>query len=325
MGLPGAEDLAAIADALGKKIYGKHFKIEEEIGELLTELFGSSRAADNILHGTAREGFGLNALGDLAGVPIPQFDMSGNVGMGNVVPGLQEAMKLGSGATFEETLGRAGTDIAGASFGIGINLMKFLGDRELPFSDMKRWERAMPRAMKNVTRSLRYLPEDTNVAKITGAFVQPEGRERNRKGGTIVEFNGSDPEHMMEIALQGMGFGITRLNREWNEIIAKVEVEKYWSGRRSGLMTQYWHTLYTNDKEARRDVIDAILRFNKSVPFGEMGIRSPDLKTSVKIRTKSMLLQQNKIGGTKRYRRLNDATGDKYYTDDDVVGVEVVK
>jgi len=324
MGLPGAEDLFAVADAIGKKIYGKYWKTEEEIAKLLIAILGSNRAADNVLHGAGREGFGLNALGDLTGMPIPAFDMSGSVGMGTVVPGLQAILK-GADGNFESMMGRAATDIAGASFGIAINMVKFLTDTQLPIDDAKRWERAMPRALKNVTRSMRYLPEDVAMAKLTGAFVEPEGRERTRTGATVFEFNGSDAEHLAEIAFQGMGFSITRANREWNEVIARAEVERYWAGRRGMLLTQYWHTLYTDDPDARKDVLRAVRAFNKILPFGEMGISSESLRDSRKARTRTMLLQQNKVATTKRFRRLGQATGELYPTEDDVVNVEVTR
>lgn len=301
MALPGSEDLFAVINFIGRKLYGNGFNLEHDIRDTLTELFGDNQTADLFLHGAGREGFGLPAAADAVGIPFPEFDMSAAVGMGRVVPGLQSLTKLGS-ESFEESLGRTTQDIAGASIGIGLNFFKFLTDNQLPIDDMKRWERTMPRALKNVSKAARYTPPDSNVAALTGNFVEPEGRERSRTGDTIVAFDGDNPEHMMEIAMQAMGFNPTRLSREWDARIAQMEVVNFWRLRRSMLMNQFWHTMYTNDPDGRKDVRKAIAKFNKDVPYGNMAITGKSLKSSVERRIQIRRLREAGVEPTKMFR-----------------------
>ena len=152
---------------------------------------------------------------DMLGIPFPKFDLSASVSMGRIIPGLAE---IGPpNRSFDAMFSRVGTDIAGASFGIGINALKFLSDNQLPFNDAKRWERAMPRAMKNLARGYRFLEE---------------GRERNNNGGTVLKFNASDPEQLAEVVGQALGFTPTRLSRKWDRQRMEQEAVAFWNIRR---------------------------------------------------------------------------------------------
>lgn len=322
MGLPGAEDIEELVEFTGRKLFGKRFKISEEIRKYLLEITGGPRAADLLLHGTGREGFGIGKLGDLTGLPLPYFDMSGSVGMGSVVPGLAPMLNT-DGATFEETLGQMTTDVAGASFGIGINMMKALNDSQLPIDDPKRWERAMPRALKSVIRGARYTPPDVETAKLTGQFIAPEGRERTRGGNTVIAFDGNNAEHMAEIAMVMMGFQPTRLNRKWDDIIARAEVENYWQGRRSMLTGYFWQALATEDPEMRADVIAAIKRFNAEVPFQTMAITKDTLSRSVKTRQKIRAKAEAGLPSSKMYIPLHLQTSELFVSEEDMDGITV--
>ena len=201
MGLPGGDDLMAIAKFIGKKLLGQDFDPERELREIITDIAEDRIPPDLILHGTSRYGFGIPAAMDAMGLPKSQFDLSASVSLGQVIPGLQEVMNP-SGMGFEANFSRAGTDIAGAAFGPGINILKALSDGQYPIDDLKRWERAMPRALANVAKARRFLLEE---------------RERTRTGATVVDFDPTDADHLGEIALQSMGFSSTRIAQRWSQ------------------------------------------------------------------------------------------------------------
>ena len=66
MGLPGAEDLEAVASTAGSKIMGKDFSAERELRKLIVDTFGQGENGvdpDWFLKGIGRFGFGLPQLG----------------------------------------------------------------------------------------------------------------------------------------------------------------------------------------------------------------------------------------------------------------------
>ena len=201
MGFPGAEDLAAIAKLLARNLIGKDFDLEREVREFVVGVLGIEKTIppDLILFGVGRIGLGLPAVADLIGIPKADFDISRRIGLGRIIPGLRE---LGShGMDFDRALSRATTQAAGAAFGIGFNMMKAMTDDSLPLDDFKRWERAMPNAIGNLTRAIR---------------LGKEERERSRTGATVVDFDITDPDHIAELVAKGLGFQPTRLARQLN-------------------------------------------------------------------------------------------------------------
>ena len=267
MGLPGAEDIAAIAKLLGRKLLGVDFDVEREVREFVVDLMGDSISPDLILHGASRVGFGLPTVGDALGIPIPKFDLSANLGLGQIIPGVAQLGQ--TGGTFEDKFANVTTDVAGASFGIGINLLKFFSDDALPIDDAKRWERAMPRALRNVVRAARFAEE---------------GRERTRNDETVVEFDISDPVQAAEVIAQGLGFTPTRLSRVWDKKAMEREAIAYWEIRKRMLLKQYDRALTSRDNEVKADVLAAVRRYNNEVPFPPQRISGETLSTSRKQR-----------------------------------------
>ena len=291
MGLPGAEDMAAIAQFIARRL-GMRLNVEEEVSRFVIDNFGGEIPPDLLLHGASRFSFGLPAAADLVGIPLPVFDMSAALGMGRLVPGVAE---LGPpGFDFDKKFSRVGTDIAGATFGIGINFLKFLSDSELPWTDPKRFERAMPRALKNVFKAGRFFDE---------------GRERTRSGATIAEFDTDEFEDIGEILLAGAGFQPRKLTREWDRISAQREAQNYWKIRRGILMKQFSIAAMAQDKEAKADMIQAIKRYNGDVPFAVMRITKDTLRRSLKERNRRNRLTDAGIAEEKMFRRLRQVLG----------------
>ena len=282
MGMPGAEDLEAVVKFTGRRLFGKEWDAEKELRTFVIDNFGDSISPDLILHGVSRVGFGIPAAFDAVGIPFPKFDMSANIGMGQIIPGVAA---LGPAGDFETKFSRATTDIAGASFGIGINLIRAMSDTELPIDDFKRWERAMPRAIRNVMRGSRFALE---------------GRERTRSGATVLDFDASDPDQLAEIVGQALGFNPTRLSRKWDRQRLQMESIAFWNIRRGMLLKQFDHAVAARDKEARADVLAAVRRFNRELPFRGKAISSSDLRTSVKGRIRRRRLFEAGLPASRR-------------------------
>ena len=284
MGLPGAEDLEAIAKVIGRQV-DPDFDPQRYIREFYAEIVGEEGMEqvppDLILRGAARTGFGLPALGDMMGLPIPKIDMSRNIGMGQIVPGLSSLGRANS--DFESTLTNAGTDVAGASYGIGFNFLKFLMDDKKSIYDLKRWETTMPRAMKSLSRSYRWYAEE---------------RERSNTGSTVLNFDPRDPEHMAEIAAGAMGFQPTRLTRQWDLIISQREKAALLTTRRNMLLMQYDWARQANDKEAQQNVISRIKLFNSQAPKA-MSITQKTISRSMRTRELSRLKNEKGIAPSK--------------------------
>lgn len=288
MGLPGAEDLSAVVTAVGRRVFGVNFDPEKEIRKLTAELFDNPAVSDGLLHGISRTGFGAGTMQAMTGWPLPVIDMSGSIGMGRVVPGLEAGAQAISGrARFDEALGAFGGDAAGASFGIFLDLFRFLNDSYLPIDDAKRWERAMPRSFRAVARATR---------------VGLEGRERDRRRSTVLAFDTDDPQQLAELIFMAGGFQPTSLTRTWDRRNAQFEVLNYWRTRRTMLLNDFWWSVDRGDKEARKDVIDHVKRFNKDAPYPQMRITQDTLKRSLKDRLRVKRLKEAGLPVEKMYR-----------------------
>ena len=287
MGLPGAEDMAAIAQFIARRL-GMRLNVEEEVSRFVVDNFGGDVPPDLLLHGASRFGFGIPAAADMIGIPLPVFDMSASISMGRLIPGVSE---LGPpGRDFDRRFSKISTDVAGATFGIGINFLKMMNDAELPWTDPKRWERGMPRALKNVIKAGRY---------------GLEGKERTRSGSTFVEFDTDEFEDIGEILLAGAGFQPRKLTREWDRVAAKREAETYWTLRRGILMKQFGIAALAGDKEAAADMIEAIKRYNNDVPFRTMAITRETLRKGRKERLRRRRLEEAGISQTKMFQPLS--------------------
>lgn len=262
-GMPGYEDLEEMVKGIGAKVFGKEWNMEKELREILIEVMGEDGPPpDLFLNGISRYGFGLAHLADMVGVPFPQIDMSGNIGMGSPLPIISPAIQGISaglqGKDFDEVLGEFTQEGIGATLGIGVGLVKAMADTRMQFTDPKRWESAMPAAMQGLSKAARYYTE---------------GVERTRTGGTIMEFDKNNPYHMAEIIAQALAFRPTRTAQTWDKIIMQREAEKFWTTRRSLLLRQFDWALMNESPEDEKEVRDAINRFNQTLPQGYEGLK----------------------------------------------------
>jgi hypothetical protein len=171
-------------------------------------------------------------------------------------------------------MGQASQKIAGASYGIALTMAKAMTNDQLPMSDWKRWEPAMPRAMRGLVRAGRYASE---------------GRDRTATGATTIPFDVGDPDQLAEVVAQGLGFTPTRMSRYWDKQRAVLEAQAFWATRRGMLMKQFDHALQTRDASVIDDVRKAISRYNNEVAIPGLGISSEEIMNSIRARTKARM------------------------------------
>ena len=153
---------------------------------------------------------------------------------------------------------------AGAAYSIPLNLIKAMSASDQDLSDFKRWEIAMPTAMRNTSKALRMLTQ---------------GGEHNKIGATTVPFSTDDPEQIGEAVALAMGFKPTRASQLWDRAAAKRELELFWNARKQILLMQAYQALIVQkDKEQYADVLKQIGQYNNDTFDKRHVIESKDLK-----------------------------------------------
>lgn len=281
MGLPGAEDLLGLIKGVGHKFFGKDWDVETQLRELMVESFGlDSEQADVVLHGAAREGFGLPAILGALGLDfLPEVDRSSSVGFGRILPVQLDQLPGFTTNTGDGALTSVARDMGGAILGTGMQFWNALTASELPYNDPKRWESAVPRWMGNLSQMLR---------------VGGEGRERGNTGVTITDFDMEDPTQVAEVIALGLGYQPTRLARQWDQIIAQADAAAFWDIRREMLLGQLNQAVMTGDDEARDAIIESIQSFNHALPeFAKSKVIRPDnIRASLRSRATSRARQE---------------------------------
>ena len=141
-----------------------------------------------------------------------------------------------------------------------------------------------------------------SLAKATRYFV--EGEERTRTRARVVEFDRNNPAHMAELVAQAMGFYPTRRAQAWNELIHIDEVERFWQSRRGNIYNRWDDAMDTNDSELKKQVLQAMNRYNKSVPFASMRLTRKDLMRSHKQRNLARDKKEARLPNSKKYNQL---------------------
>lgn len=275
-GIPGYDELKAILKLTARKLFGKDFNLDLQVREWAQQLFNGKIPPDIMLHGLARGGFGLPALIDmmgekpgrgLGGKPgqnsaVPEFDMS-RMFSTKVLPFDLDPL-LNPGNDVNKTVADTTQRASGAVFSVGFNLYKALqgdsgatngpGDPKW-WGEWKRWEKTIPRALKDASHAYRSMEE---------------GRDRGKGGpnsaATVVPFDVRDTEQMFEVLGMAGGFAPRRLNAQWDRIMAEADTEKYYDLRRKGLLGQMFEATQGRDPEEMAAVQKDIRKFNGELP-----------------------------------------------------------
>lgn len=289
-GLPGAEEIDELIGMLFRK-NGMNVKpsiwIREQV-KLLTEgTMYETVAPDLILRGISRYGMGFGLLPDGWGAPFSAVlprgsDFSANVSMGRITPGgmLGEAANMwGKG----KSPGDAAQSMMQTGSGAGLGYMGALLSYLLsnPFTqEYKDLERVMPRAMKGVSKGLRY-------------YYQ--GKETLRSGAALTQFDVTDPEDLSAIGWQLFGAVPRKLTEEWEARGEVKDVEAYYQARKSYLYEQMFKAIENQDQRTIQDVKDKMIAFNKELTekgWGAMGFQPSKVIQSMKTRKKNIIMEE---------------------------------
>jgi hypothetical protein len=300
MGLPGAEDLDKVIEAIARRFFGKDFSIQKAAREYIRMVTQGTPfdkiGPDLALHGTSKFGFGLGMLPD--GWGAPRIDLHANGSMGNILPVLPDVIKgWGHYANAKEVMGEALQKSAGAGHGYFFALLQFLAS-EPHTANQKKWELIMQREMKAIARGTRYAVE---------------GKETDKKGATIAQFDITDPDDRSTILMQFLGFTPSKVSTKQQQLTHARESEQYFKGWRLSIYTAIDEAIRKDHPQTLQKIIEHdIPKFNREaerVGFAPIN-KAQDLISSIRgrarsrVRTEEGLPQQR--GNTPGYRRIQD-------------------
>lgn len=282
MGLPFAEDIEALVKAVGRGM-GEEINPQKELRELGVELFGDdTHMPDLFLRGISKESFGMTYLGDMMGVPIPSFDLSGSLGLGSPIPILSPAVQaMTKQGEFDDKLSEFARTGAGATVAIPMGITKALLDDQV--TGLRRWEPAMPAAAAAISRAYR---------------AAESGSEQDRKGAVIIEYDRANWQHNMELLGLATGFRPTRSTQYWERANMQREFQMFWDHLKQRRLAEYAAAIRGKDKreilEAKRDIV----RYNASVPYAAMKIGPSTLERSLAARRSAIArTEAGRFGG----------------------------
>jgi hypothetical protein len=269
LGLPGAEDFLDLIDTAWPSIR-KHLGFKGPYKSAYVEMRKLVNAAtaelninpDILLHGVSRQTMGLQMVPILDRMPMPRFDLSGSLSMGDILPGTEILRGIKNG-NLDQILARGTADVAGATGSAVYNTLRAVFDNDP--DQWKRWERALPSAGRNASKALR---------------LAARGQEATRQGGIVAEFNVADTRDRADLLFLAMGFQPTKLSEGWEEKISQIQHVEYYRKWKTELLTDYNYTLEIENREGQADVMKAIKEYNRLVPFPEMAIKRETLRQS---------------------------------------------
>jgi hypothetical protein len=264
------DDVEDVLNYVASKAFGRRWNMQNEIREFVYELTGSADAADWALHGVGRYSFGIPALMDSVGVSWwPSFDSSHQMAISRISP-IAATTMLQPSADYNKLVSDTTQNVAGAAFGLGMNGLQVLLNNELSWGDPKRWERAMPTAIKRVTQAMR--------------MYSAQGMT-DKKGNVTLPFDRNDPQEMAELAGYALGYTPTRMAVYREQMREKYEVQAYWDIHRALLLDEaYRNRIVNQDKDAFASTLEAIKEFNRNVPDPKRRISRDTLRRSAKFR-----------------------------------------
>lgn len=299
-GLPFAEDIMDLLDLL-LDWYNKRFgqkldkaDVRRDLREYAVEL---GLNPDLVMHGLAsRYGLGpIHAL-ELAGVPVPNVDVSGSLTLGRVIPGSQAL--LNPGQRPDETIGKATQDTLGAAFSPAFSVFKMLNS-ESPL-DWKELESGIPMtALRNVSKAIR---------------LATEGQETDWSGAEIASYDLGSWEDRLKLLSIGLSFRSTEERMIQEKRFAQKETEEYWLTRRALILQAMNIARDKNDREGLADANAARKRFNNSVPASQLKITGRGIVDSYIMYRKGKTQVENDLPRNRRSRQIYREMEDAYPT-----------
>lgn len=299
MGLPGADDLADILDAaatkLNKELGMKNPKVQlrVEMRKYLDELGANP---DLVMHGTSQNSFGLGQVGELTGLPIPKFDLSNSIGMGNIIPGTDLPNQMMNGGSPGDVALNAFSQAGGASGNLIEDYYRGLFSKEP--NDWKRIEKLLPlMSVRNMSKAARY---------------SQEGKERMANGIVVADFTPYDVRSGLEIAGQALGFPPQKVQIGWERELAKQDAVQFYKTWQMSIQRQLNIAYMQEDREAISDARDAYKQYNENVPMPEMRIKPKDAKDAIRDFIKSQYKAGAGFSAERKFQRLTKSVEEAF-------------
>jgi hypothetical protein len=299
MGLPFAKNLEDLVDAAMTEVNSllgvrdPKNSLRVEMRKHLEDLHANP---DLILHGLSQDSFGLGQLGELTGIPIPHFDMSSSIGMGQILPGTQIPSLIQNGGDANKVFRQGVVEAAGA----GGNLVDqfYSGLMSNNPDTWKKVESMLPMmSARSVSKALR---------------MGTRGKEQMADGTLVADFDMSDLRDQLTIVGQGLGFTPSKVTAGYEKEITKKDMVQYYKTHQAALLQQHNWAILNEDRESVADVRKKILDYNSNVPYPEMGITAKTLKDSAKTYIKKQIINGAGITADRKYNRLQKYVEEAY-------------
>jgi len=295
-GLPFSEDLMALLDALLTQAKEKggsgdpRTKIEEDLRQLAVEIGANP---DLVMHGFGRYyGLGPLHMAAVFGVPVPYTDISASLGLGRITPGLLDVTS--PGREQEKRLVRTMVEMGGPVMAMGYNLWR-LGFEDSP-DEWKKWERALPAVLKNVSMSLRYWAR---------------GKETLDRGATLVSWEDRETRAGV-VAARALGFGPTSVARAYERKQAQYEAGLYYLTRRTLLLQDLGWASVRGEKEGAKEVLRRIREYNRNVKDKRLRISAQEIRQSLRQKKRRIVQEERGLPNERRLRRVYARIGRAY-------------
>lgn len=296
-GLPFGEDIMDLVDGamtFGKRKLGMknpHTDVRTELRKTFKEMGADP---DIIMHGLSSSTFGLANMGEFMGWPIPDMDLSASLSMGRIMPAA--SILRPANRDFDRFISEMTEGVGGAAVSGGLGLVKAMLDDANP-NAWKRWEKAMPAAMRQVSKAARYAVK---------------GEEATRSGYEIATLDWHDHAERMEVALQALGFTPREVSQGWEGYIAAQSVVKYYEVWKTNLLRDWNYSKMNGDDEAVKRYNVEIRAYNRIVPYPEMKIGPDTRRQSVENYYRTHAFNQRRIERSERSRRLSSEVLEVY-------------
>ena len=274
-GLPGAENILDLAEALWRK-FGGAKSMRQELREVIQEI--EENVGIGIGPDSYARGFGHNIAG---------FDVSRSIGFGRIVPGT-DALAHPRGSMAEQ-LGVLSLDLAGPTGGF----IKF--GLEAIFSDKPRSEvfERLPGGAGNIYTAYQW--SQKGVLAPSRAMVT-----RDAETGQIRDLTSS------EIFGKALGFNPEIVSRSRALRFEQYDRQIYYQTRRSLLIEDLFRARDQKDKKAEADVKKAIAEYNIDIPaeYKALRLTGGDIMTSLQKRQKDKKFDEAGLPRSRKYRGL---------------------
>ncbi len=291
-GIPFGENVMDLYDAMisfiKKRTGAKdpHTQIRTDLRDLLKDMEVNP---DLVMHGLSSSTFGLGNVGEFMGWPIPDLDLSGSLSLGRVVPGT-ELLRPGNDYSFEQITGQALERGGGATMSAAMGIGQAIFDKHP--DQWKRWERAMPSAMRQISKAARF---------------SQRGNEATRSNTIIAEFDETDPRDNAELLGQALGFTPRDVARGWEGYIAKQQSIIYYESWKTRLLARWNRSKLLRDEEAVKGINAEIRAYNAAVPYPEMKVGFETRRRSYESYLRSRQFNEASVEQRRAFRRLSDS------------------